>query len=112
HRDGPRLDIAMLFGLIGAVVVAQTYIALTGHRPTWLVQAMLLAVITVPFWLVRLVGHLQPVPRWLRWVALGGLLVLWGLWLGAEVLSPMVLNLPLLAYFGFIGLYAANAFLR
>lgn len=111
-RDRNRLNIALLFGTLAIVVLGQKYMTLTGARPLWLVKLNQLLVLAHPYLVLRLVEHFRPVPRLLRRFALVGMIVLWGLWLSAEWLSPLLTNVPLIVYFGVVDLYAAWAFVR
>ncbi|MGQ0602129.1 MAG: sensor histidine kinase [Anaerolineales bacterium] len=111
HRDRTRLDIALLFGALGLVVLIQEFILVTGQRPLWLVKFNQLLLMAHPYLLLQLVEHFQPVPARVQWFALIGMLVSWAL----LVISPegsLLLTMALVGYFVVIEVYAAVAFVR
>jgi signal transduction histidine kinase len=112
HRDRSRLDIALMFGALGALVLLQGITRGTGVDSRWLRTAGALLFLAHPVLLLRLVQHFRPVPQTVRRLALGGMLASWGILIALDAPYPVPLTLLIVAYFAYVEGYAALAFMR
>jgi signal transduction histidine kinase len=115
HRDETRLDIALMFATFAVTVLAQEYAQITGIQSRWIDLGRSLAIMTQPYLLVRLVGHVRPVPAWVRRTALAGMVVSWVLVVFLPDLpeaARLAATLLLVAYFTWAEGYATLAFVQ
>jgi signal transduction histidine kinase len=110
HRDRARLDMALLFNALAAIIFIQEYTIFTGQTPYWLGKFSQLALMAHPYLLLRVVEHFRPVPRAVRWVGILGLLASWAVLLLLPT-TPTAVNLFLVLYFVLVELYAVVALL-
>jgi len=105
-RDRARLDIALLFVTLAAIVILQEVIAFGSAQAFWLAKINQFALMAHPFLLLQLVEHFRPVPKWVRWFGALGLLASWAVLLIVPTLPP-ALSLALVLYFVAVEVYAA-----
>ncbi len=114
HREQTRLDIALLFGALAYIVFIQRLLLNPGPNAElnrWLGLTTQLALIAHPYLLLRLVLDFRPVPAGVWWFAIIGLGVSWVLLVFFPSL-PLPVTVTFVAYFVFVELYAAVAFVR
>src|SRR5262245_3568761 len=75
HRDRARFDIFLMFAALGGIVAIQGVMLVTGVRSVPLGVLAIFLLIAQPYLLLRMVLHFRPVHRFIRWGALGGLVV-------------------------------------
>src|ERR1700687_5958662 len=73
-RDRPRLVMALTFASFGGFILTQDLLALNSTLPGLYALNRFLLPLHACL-LVLLVDYFQSVPRWLRWPALGGLVL-------------------------------------
>jgi signal transduction histidine kinase len=105
-----QLDIALVFGSLGANVALN--ILAQAIQARWLGIAGAIAGGIQPYLLVRLVRHFRPVPRWVSYLSLSGLIATVVIIIAARPHRPLAFELLIIAYFVSSGGYAAVAFLR
>ncbi|MER3466382.1 MAG: hypothetical protein C4340_04395, partial [Armatimonadota bacterium] len=74
HRDRVRGDTALLFIALASIILIGEIARITGLPSRWttpLTSALLLA---HPYLLLRLARYVQPIPKAIWWLALGGML--------------------------------------
>ncbi|MDP9244486.1 MAG: ATP-binding protein [Chloroflexota bacterium] len=112
-RDRARLDIALFFGVIVAIIGLSDLNRLTGTAPAPVVQSTLLALVSLlAYVLVRIVDDFAPQRSWIMGATAAGTLVLM---VAAFVLpspSPVWLSELSVAWFVALGGYASVAFAR
>lgn len=111
HRGRIRLDIALMFGVLGIISV----IGVIGEiirLPSWLNQFTSMLLMSHPYLLLRLVQHFRLLSRAIEWGAIAGMLisVLVLLLIPGEL--PLPLSLALAAYFVGYESYAAWFFTK
>ena len=117
-HDRARLDVAILFGALAVAVGLQEIRLLTCATGSgclevpWSTQLSTIAVLIVPYALLRLVDNIDDVPAWQMWLALVLLITLgFAFVLGGS--TPPTLVVVLLAAYLIVGTaYAAWAFRR
>ncbi|HWQ15041.1 MAG TPA: ATP-binding protein [Roseiflexaceae bacterium] len=112
HRDPPRLDIALMFGALSAIIVIQQIRGAIGLEGHWLRLAGTVLLLAQPVLLLRLVQHFRPVPRTIRGIALTSMVVSWGLLLAVGLPLPAPLTLLVVVSFVAVEGYCAWAFVR
>ena len=110
HREHTRLDVMVMFGGLALLVFTQWATSLWGPNP-WTGLAGGILLLAHPYLLLRLIPHFRPLPRWVMWVAIGGLAVSAVLFIAITPMLPL-LTLAIVLYFVFVEGYAAFAFLR
>lgn len=111
HRDRIRRDIALLFGSL-ALPMAIALLSSLGELPGWVEVLGVLPLLAQPYLILRVVGHLQPVPLYLRRLALAGMLVTMLATVVLRSLRPAPIALTVILYFVVIDGYAMLAFIR
>lgn len=109
HRDRARLDIALAFGALAAIIAIQGMTGITGLQAPWLSTIGALMLLAHPYLLLRLVQHFRPVRRAIVWVALGGMVASWAILIAIPTPMPTPLTLLGVAYFVYVESYAALA---
>src|SRR5262249_43364719 len=109
-RDRPRLDIALMFGSLAAIVLLQGVALVAGSQPPLVRTTGALVFFAQPYFLLRLVHHFRPVRFGIRLVPLGGLITSWLVLVATPNPLPPPLPLFLVAYFVAVEGYAAVAF--
>ncbi len=112
HRDRTRLDIALMFGALVAIILIGWAARMTDTQARWVSLISALMLLAQPYLLLRLVQHFRPVRRAIRWSAFGGMLVSWAMISTLSIPPPMPLTLLIVAYFVYAEGYAALAFVR
>ncbi len=110
HRDRTRLDIALMFAAIAAVVAMLTLPA--GTNWLWLNVVGAVSVVAQPYLLLRLAQQFQPIPRRIQvgsFIAMLSMIVIVLLPFSPR---PFWLIVTAIAYFGFLETYATAAFYR
>lgn len=110
HREHTRLDVMAMFGGLALLVFTQWATSLWGPNP-WTGLAGGILLLAHPYLLLRLIPHFRPLPRWVMWLAIGGLAVSAVLFIAITPMLPL-LTLAIVLYFVFVEGYAAFAFLR
>src|SRR6266511_2140913 len=108
HRDRARIDIALMFGALAAIVLIQGLTTVARQQAPWLGQLGAILLLAQPYLLLRLVQHFRSVPRVVRLLAM--VLLLAGINLAfpagtgiATLLSRLLALLCMLSYyFGFV----------
>jgi signal transduction histidine kinase len=112
HRDQARIDIALMFGALAAIVLLQGLTTVTRRQVPWLGQVGAILLLAQPYLLLRLVQHFRPVPWSVQLVALGGMVISWTILGAIPAPLPPPLALLIVAYFVYVEGYAAVAFAR
>ena len=112
HRDQARLDVMLMFGDLAAIVVIQLLTSAAGGAPRWTSLLSSFLLVAHPYLLLRLVQRFRPVPRWLQWFALGGLLISSLVLVAVPAPLPALVTLLIIAYFIFLEAYDTVAFVR
>jgi signal transduction histidine kinase len=112
HRDRARIDIALMFGALAAIVLIQGLTRVTRQQAPWLGQFGAVLLLAQPFLLLRLVQHFRTVSRTVQFVAIGGMIVSWLILIAVPAPLPKLLALLIVAYFVYVEGYAAAAFAR
>lgn len=107
-----RTDTALFFGAIAVAIVQGRLAAIFGPFPEIVSQLSTVAVIALPYLLLRLLDDFAGVPRWVLAVALGGLAVCAALVLIAPRPLPGPVSLVIVAYFVAVAAYASIGFVR
>jgi len=110
YRDRARMDIALMFGALAAIVLLQGLTTMARQQAPWLGQLGAILLLAQPYLLLRLVQHFRSVPRAVQLVALGGMVVSWAILIAFPTPLPRLLALLIVAYFVFVEGYAAVAF--
>ena len=112
HRDQARLDVMLMFGDLAAIVVIQLLTSAAGGAPRWTSLLSSFLLVAHPYLLLRLVQRFRPVPRWLQWFALIGLLISSLVLVAVPAPLPALVTLLIIAYFIFLEAYDTVAFVR
>jgi signal transduction histidine kinase len=112
HRDRTRIDIALMFGALAAIVLIQGLTKVIRQQVPWLVLFGTILLLAQPYLLLRLVRHFRPVPRPIQFVALGGMIISWIILAAMPAPLPPPLALLIVAYFVSVEGYAAVTFAR
>jgi signal transduction histidine kinase len=115
YRDQTRLDIALMFAALAYIVVMGDFIAArgTGDRlDHWLSLSTQIVLMAHPYLLLRLVLDFRPVPAWVHWFAFVGMILSAVLLIIIPPPLPTPASLALVAYFVFVEVYAAVAFVQ
>ena len=112
HRDRTRIDIALMFGALAAIILIQGLTTLIRQQVPWLGLFGAILLLAQPYLLLRLVRHFRPVPRPIQLVALGGMIISWIILAAIPAPLPRPLALLIVAYFVYVECYAAVAFAR
>jgi signal transduction histidine kinase len=112
HRDRARIDIALMFGALAAIVLIQGLTTVMRRQVPWLGQVGAILLLAQPYLLLRLVQHFRPVPRPVQWVAFVGMVISWTILVAFPAPLPPPLALLIVAYFVYVEGYAAVAFAR
>jgi signal transduction histidine kinase len=112
HRDQARIDIALMFGALAAIVLIQGLTTVTRQQVPWLGQFGAILLLAQPYLLLRLVQHFRTVSRMVQFVAIGGMVVSWAILTTSPTPVPKLLALLIVAYFVYVEGYAAAAFAR
>ena len=99
HRDRTRLDIALMFGALAALIVIQRIPAIIGVQVAWLSTAGAILLLSQPYLLLRLVQHFRHVPRIVELVAVGGMVASWAILLALPTPLPPLLTQLVVGYF-------------
>jgi signal transduction histidine kinase/DNA-binding response OmpR family regulator len=116
-HERARLDVALLFGSLATAVVlqeAQLLSCVSGgcvNSPV-LTDLTVVAILILPWALLRLVDDIADVPEWQTWLTLVGLVALSALFILAGPMPPSWLVLLLLVYLCIGTIYSAAAFVR
>ncbi|HEV8634245.1 MAG TPA: response regulator, partial [Chloroflexota bacterium] len=112
RRDLRRLEVAALFGVLGATILLQQLTSLTGLSAPWLPVVGSVLGVAQPYLLLRLVAHFRPLPTKQHALGLGLLLASWAaLLLGGRPLPPWATLVVVIA-FVYVEIYATVAFVR
>jgi signal transduction histidine kinase len=112
HPDQTRLDIALMFGALAAIVLIQGLTMVTHRQAPWLRQLGAILLLAQPFLLLRLVQHFRVVPRMVLLAGIGAMVFSWTILIASPVPLPRLLALLIVAYFVSVEGYAAVAFVR
>jgi signal transduction histidine kinase len=112
HRDRARVDIALMFGALAAIVLIQGLTRVTRQQTPWLGQFGAILLLAQPYLLLRLVQHFRTVSRTVLLVAIVGMIVSWIILIAVPTPPPKLLALLIIAYFVYVEGYAAVAFAR
>jgi signal transduction histidine kinase len=112
RRDRPRLDIALIFGTLGLIIILQSVGKLAGEAGRWVNVLGSILLVAHPYLILRLVEHFRPISPWLKRVGLGGLLVSAALLLifTNQTSLPLPVTMLIVAYFIGIEGYTTFAF--
>src|SRR5258707_15794212 len=70
HRGKTRRDIALLFGSLATLFISSALLPAKGSQPNPAVQIInLLALVALPFFLLRLLRYFRSIPIWLMRLA-------------------------------------------
>jgi signal transduction histidine kinase len=110
HRDRARIDIALMFGALAAIVLIQGLTTVTRQQLPWLGKFGAILLFAQPYLLLRLVQHFRLVPRPVPLVALSGMIISWAILIVFPAPLPRPLALLIVVYFVYVEGYAAVAF--
>jgi signal transduction histidine kinase len=110
YRDRARIDIALMFGALAAIVLLQGLSTVLRQQAPWLVQLGAILLLAQPYLLLRLVQHFRHVVRTVQWIAGGGMLASWIVLIVFSAPLPPSLTLLIIAYFVYVEGYTAVAF--
>src|SRR5260370_40902932 len=112
-RDLPRLEVAALFGGFALIIILQFITDLTPITlPDWVTNSGVLAFLTQPYLLLRLLAQFRTVPRLQEAVAVLGLIVSWVLILAFGSTLPIWGTLAIVVAFTYVEGYATVQFVR
>ncbi len=111
HRTQPRLNITLMFGSMGLLILISRINAALPARQQWLTLATQLLLTAHPYLLIRLVRLFRPVPPRLELAALIGLVISWGLEILSVPLSPLE-SFAIAMYMVFFEVYGTYAFIH
>jgi signal transduction histidine kinase len=77
YRDRIRLDVALLFGSLGIVMIYVLLVPLLPEPPIWGQPLTAILVISLGYLILRLVQHFRQVPRWIQIATVGGMILSW-----------------------------------
>lgn len=112
HRDRVRRDTALLFIALASIILIGEIARITGLPLRWttpLTSALLLA---HPYLLLRLARYVQPIPKAIWRLALGGMLASWAIVIALPMPLPTPLMELIVLLFALVEGYAALAFIR
>src|SRR6266540_3795035 len=112
HRDRARIDIALMFGALAAIVLIQGLTTVMRQQAPWLGQFGTILLLAQPYLLLRLVQHFRTVSRLVQVVVIGGMVVSWAILTAFPTPLPKLLALLIVVYFVYVEGYAAAAFAR
>ncbi|MEO8608020.1 MAG: hypothetical protein ABI690_09075, partial [Chloroflexota bacterium] len=115
HRDKTRLDIALMFGSLAMLFLIQTLEEATRVQLKWIDTIGIIALITQPIFMLRLVQYFRPVPTLLMRFAWIGLAVSSIAFIMADYFSrtgALIALLAIIGYFVALEGYAALSFVR
>jgi len=114
YRDRARLDIALSFGALAAIVLFQRVNQLTSLPSRWLSLLGTLMFVAHPYLLLRVVKHFRPVGVWTHRLALVGLIassIFLLIFISTTSLPPL-LTVVIIVYFVSLEGYAVVAFVH
>jgi signal transduction histidine kinase len=112
HSDRARIDIALMFGALAAIVLIQGLTTLMRQQAPWLGQFGAILLFAQPYLLLRLVQHFRTVSRMVQLAAIGGMVISWAVLIASPTPLPKLLALLIVVYFVYVEGYAAAAFAR
>jgi signal transduction histidine kinase len=112
YHDRARVDIALMFGALAAIVLIQGLTTVMRQHAPWLGPLGTILLLAQPYLLLRLVQHFRVVPRVIQRVARGGMVISWIILIAAPAPLPPLLALLIVVYFVSVEGYAAAAFAR
>ncbi len=107
YRDQTRRDIALVFVSLTATIVLGSIQDFFGVEWLWLNKIGSLAVISQPYFLLRLAQYFRPVRKAIQRTALLGLVFSWVMLIVYSPPLPAAITLPLIIYFVIVEVYAA-----
>lgn len=114
-RDRIRFDVAMIFISLALLIVIQGFEQTIGLEVPWLNMLGSLAVISHPYFLLRVAHYFHPVNTLNTLVSRGalvGLVISWLALIFTPSPLPIWLTLLLIAYFAVVEIYAALSLVR
>lgn len=108
-----RLDMTLFFGVIAAAIIQSRVLALLGIAQQQVTSDIAAAlVLAMPYFLLRLVSDFTDVPALFKRGAELGLVAIVVALIAIRGTLPPLVVLALVAYFGVVSLYCAQAFVR
>ncbi|MDQ2951749.1 MAG: hypothetical protein M3R54_05750, partial [Chloroflexota bacterium] len=112
HPTPAHTDMALFFGLTAVVILATRIEVLFGARPAWIADVVLIALMAIPYALLRLVNDFASArPRVIRLAEVGLLASALASIMFAGTPPPLVL-LAMFTYFAVVAVYCSFAFVR
>jgi PAS domain S-box-containing protein len=105
HRDQTHLDIALVFVALALAIVTQDIQELFPDPPLLLTGVLLMALVSQPYFLLRVARYFRPVPAWIQRVTLIGLILTCASFFFIEIATVPVVIL-FLTYFTITEAYA------
>ena len=112
NRDQARLDIALVFGSLALAIMIQITSRISGFSWVWLSILGACAVMAHPYFLLRVAGYLQPIPRFVQRLSFSGLLVSWTILILIASPLPVWGTLALVVYFVLVEGYVGTVFFK
>lgn len=112
HPERNRLDVALMFAVFAAAATAQNFVAFWGWEVPWLGLLTSAAILSQPYLLLQITGHLKTIPKTVRITCALGMILSWVVLLISPYPLPLATTLALIAYFAFFESYAGFAILR
>jgi signal transduction histidine kinase len=107
-----RVDTALFFGAVTFAILQGRLAALIGPLPLIVTEISTIAVMAMPFFLLRLLDDFDGVPRRVTGAALAGLVLTVALILVTPPPLPTAVVLVLISYFVIVAVYAVFGFVR
>ena len=102
YHDRARIDIALMFGALAAIVLIQGLTSVTRQQFPWLGRAGAILLVAQPYLLLRLVQHFRPVRPIVQALALSGMVCSWAILIAFPSPQPRPLSLLIVVYFVYV----------
>src|SRR5215211_7023041 len=93
HRDRARIDIALMFGALVAIVLIQGLTTVMRQQAPWLGKFGAILLLAQPYLLLRLVQHFRTVSRMVQLVAICSMVLSWAILIAPPTPLPKLLAL-------------------
>lgn len=112
YRDRVRGDITLLFVVLAGIILISEIARIMGLPSRWISPLTLVLLLAHPTLLLRLARYVQPIPKAIWWLALGGMLASWAVVIALPTPLPTPLIELIVLLFVLVEGYAALAFVR
>ena len=112
RRNRVRGDTALLFIALASIILIGEIARITGLPSRWITPLTSALLLAHPYLLLRLARYVQPIPKAIWRLALGGMLASWAIVIALPMPLPTPLMELIVLLFALVEGYAALAFIR